>query len=328
MDSRSAAARIIDFREQRFKLSEIAGADTLRSCGRKEKKRIGNDLDASGSGMKVIAVPIECIAIRYERECEEETLAELAASISEYGVMHPISLRYIKGEDKPVYELISGARRLKAAELAGLTVIPAVVYDINENHYAVMSIIESLRSNSLHFIEEAEAYYFLMMEHGITQEELAYRIGKSQSTIANKIRLLKLPPPVKKIIREYDLSERHARALLKVRDEQLQLRALKTVCCKGFNVSKTEQLVGKLLERNIMPAKEDEFAALEAELSGDPYQIMIYEIKSFINGLKKDVEGLRRAGVITKAAQFDKEEYLEFVVRIPKAENGMKKRAH
>ncbi len=303
MKPKTANLKLIDFDEPRLK---VAGS----SCA-----------------LKVVSVPIEHIKFKYEQEHDSVALEELAESISEYGIMHPVSLRRTDSEDKQEYEIISGIRRVRAARLAGVSVIPAIIYEISADDFAIMSLLERLRRENLHFIEEAEMYYLLMMEYGMTQEELAYRVGKSQSTIANKIRLLKLPPLVKKIIQEHDLSERHARALLRIRDEQLQLRALKTVCSKNFNVSKTEQLVGKLLERKISPSHEARFSALEAELSGDPYQIMMCEIKAFINDLRKDVDGLRRAGIITKAAQFDRDEYLEFIVRIPKAENGMKKRA-
>ncbi len=291
-----------------------------------ERQKGALQVKEPNSPLNIVTVPVEAVVVKREKGFDSTALMDLSESIREYGVMQPISVRRLgkgsKGET--TYELIAGARRLNAAKMAGLRVIPAVIYDVDENDSAVMSLIDSLQSDSLHFIEEAEAYYFLMMEHGITQEELAYRVGKSQSTIANKIRLLKLPPLVKRIIHDYDLSERHARALLRIRDEQLQLRALKTICCKCFNVSKTEQLVAKLLERQIEAPGEDQFSALEAELSGDSYQVMLCEIKTFINDLRKDVDGLRRAGVITKAVQFDKEDYLEFVVRIPKAENGMK----
>lgn len=269
----------------------------------------------------VAAVPVSLIKMKQEKICDPVSLAELADSIREYGVLQPISVR-VAG---PGYELIAGARRLQAAKLVGLTVIPAMIYNINENDSAVMSLLENLQRENLHFIEEAEAYYCLMIEHGITQEDLAYRLGKSQSTIANKIRLLKLPPLVKRIISESGLSERHARALLRINDEQLQLRTLKTICSKNFNVSKTEQLISRILEKKVSSVREEDYDAVETEMINDSYQRMLYEIKSFISDLRKNVEGLKKAGVIVKAAQFDKDEYLEFVVRIPKNENGMKK---
>ena len=317
-------AYIIDYPEAEETAPVHTKSDT-------EKKRLipgrTNFLHVKSGGYhfssNVAAVPVSLIEMKREKACDPLSLAELADSIREYGVLQPISVR-IAGTG---YELIAGARRLQAAKLAGLTVIPAMIYNINENDSAVMSLLENLQRENLHFIEEAEAYYCLMMEHGITQEDLAYRLGKSQSTIANKIRLLKLPPLVKKIISESGLSERHARALLRINDEQLQLRTLKTICSKNFNVSKTEQLVSRILERKVSSVREEEYDAVESEMANDSYQLMIYEIKSFVSDLRKNVESLKKAGVIAKAAQFDKEEYLEFVVRIPKNENGMKKQA-
>jgi ParB family chromosome partitioning protein len=273
-----------------------------------------------------ILLPVDSVVIKYDRTYSDTALIDLALSIKDYGILSPIMVRKKVDGETFFYELISGVKRLKAAILAGVYYIPSVVCDVTEKDSEVMDIMSGLKEEAKHFIEEAETYYCLMIEHGITQEELACRIGKSQSTIANKIRLLKLPPRVKRIIIENNLSERHSRCLLKIRDEQLQLRALKTICNKKLKVSKTELFVGKILEKNLSAAREDQLAAVEAEISGDSYQVMMCEIRSFINDLKKDVDGLRRAGVITKAGQFDKDDYLEFIVRIPKAENGIKKR--
>lgn len=277
-------------------------------------------------GKKITEIPIDLIIIKHDRKYTADSVEELARSVREYGVLSPVKVREIDVGERSIYEIISGQRRLRAAVLSGLRTIPAIVCDITEHDSAVMGMMDDLADSDVHFIEEAEAYYCLMMEHGITQEELAYRMGKSQSTIANKIRLLKLPPRVKRIIAENNLSERHSRSLLRIGDEQLQLRALKTICNKKLNVSKTEMFVSKLLEKQVSASREDQFAAVEAEIAGDSYQVMMCEIRSFINDLKKEVDGLRRAGVITKAAQFDRDDYLEFVVRIPKAENGIKKR--
>lgn len=322
MSSQTTNAYVIDYRgaekNDPVHTAPVKGKKYLFT-GKPKLLRVKNGEDPLYS--KVAAVPVNQICVRHERAYDPAPLSELADSIREYGVLQPVSVRATGSG----YELIAGARRLQAAKLAGLTVIPAVIYNINEHDSAVMSLLENLQRDNLHFIEEAEAYYCLMMEHGIKQEDLAGRLGKSQSTIANKIRLLKLPPMVKKIIRECGLSERHARSLLRISDEQLQLRTLRTICNKNFNVSKTEQLVNKLLEKKVAPGHEEEYDAIETEIENDSYRIMLYEIKSFVGGLRKDVDNLKKAGVVAKAAQFDKEEYLEFVVRIPKQENGMKK---
>lgn len=279
----------------------------------------------SADYFRSVLIPIDAITVNNDKNYGEEELAEMALSIKCYGVLSPIKVKKKDDEEPPVYELISGVKRLKSSIMAGLCYIPAVVVNHNNDDVAVAKILAGLTEEK-HFMEVAETYYCLMMEYGITQEELACKLGKSQSTIANKIRLLKLPPRVKRIIIENNLSERHSRCLLKIHDEQLQLRTLKTICNKKLNVSKTELFIRKILEKNLSATREEQLMAVEAEISGDSYQIMMCEIRAFINDLKKDVDGLRRAGVITKAGQFDKDDCLEFIIRIPKVENGLKKR--
>jgi ParB family chromosome partitioning protein len=199
---------------------------------------------------KITYIPIENIRpnpYQPRRNFEHGALEELCKSIKEYGVIQPINVRKTKTNH---FELVSGERRLRASILAGLKEIPAIVIDVNENDLAIMALIENLQREDLGYMEEAEGYSNLIKDHGLTQEELAQKIGKSQSTIANKIRLLKLPPMVKKMLSDHQLTERHARALLKLHDEQLQLRVLKKVCEKGLNVKKTEELVQKAKENN------------------------------------------------------------------------------
>lgn len=150
-------------------------------------------------------------------------MEELCNSIKEYGVIQPINVRRTASKN---YELVSGERRLRASMMAGLKEIPAIIIEVNEDDLAIMALIENLQREDLGYMEEAEGYKNLINEHGLTQEELAQKIGKSQSTIANKIRLLKLSPMVKKILADNKLTERHARALLRLHDEQLQLKVL------------------------------------------------------------------------------------------------------
>jgi len=159
-------------------------------------------------------------------------------------------------------------------------------------------------------MEEAEGYNNLINDHGFTQEELARKIGKSQSTIANKIRLLKLPPLVKKILHDNNLTERHARALLKLHDEQLQLKVLKHVCEKGLNVKKTEDLVERAIEK---------YTRKQNEKKNKPQLTKaIKDIRIFVNTIKQAIELMRKSGVEAKAAQFDRGTYYEFIVRVPK----------
>ncbi|HOM02266.1 MAG TPA: nucleoid occlusion protein [Acetivibrio sp.] len=235
-------------------------------------------------------------------------LEELCESVKQYGVLQPINVRKISAN---MYELVAGERRLRAATMAGLTTIPCIVVDVNDNDSAVLALIENLQREDLSYMEEAEGYSNLINEHGFTQEELASKIGKSQSTIANKIRLLKLPPLVKKILADNNLTERHARALLKLHDEQLQLKVLKKVCEKGLNVKKTEELVEKAIEKYTMQ-KENE------KKGGVKFTKAIKDIRIFINTIKQAIILMKKSGVDVKAAQFDRGSYVEFVIRIPK----------
>lgn len=198
---------------------------------------------------------------------------------------------------------------------AGLKEIPAIVVDVGEDDSAILAMIENLQRENLSYMEEAEGYRNLIREHGLTQEELAQKIGKSQSTIANKIRLLRLSPTVKKILAENNLSERHARALLKLDNEQLQIKVLQKVCEKGLNVRKTEELVQKALEKYCSPPKSDEKGRVTKTIK---------DIRIFVNTIRQAIDTMKKSGVNARAAQIDRGEYLEFIVRIPKHEDLQK----
>lgn len=251
------------------------------------------------------------------------SLLELSDSIKEYGVLQPVNVRRLSNG---TYELVAGERRLKASQMAGLREIPAIVTEINDNDSAIIALIENLQREDLTFMEEAEAYYNLIIEHGLTQDELARKVGKSQSTVANKIRLLKLPPLIKKILYDNDLSERHARALLKLPDEQLQLKVLKIVCDRGYNVQKTEDLINRTIERYIKPSKSKPFnksPLIQKKEQKGKVKMVVKDIKIFVNTIRQTIYMLKNSGIEAKAAQFDRGEYIEFIIRIPKKENAL-----
>ncbi|MCY6372263.1 nucleoid occlusion protein [Clostridium ganghwense] len=174
----------------------------------------------------------------------EETISELAQSIEAYGIIQPLSVRKI-GELK--YELVAGERRLRAAKKLELKQVPVIVIEITDRDSAAIALLENLQRENLNYLEEAEAYHNLLKEHNYTQEQLANVIGKKQSTIANKMRLLKLDKEIRTILLENKLTERHARALLKLPDVKLQKKVLKNVIKKSLNVKKTEELINKEL---------------------------------------------------------------------------------
>jgi len=237
------------------------------------------------------------------------SLDELCESIKQYGVIQPINVRKAS---HGYFELISGERRLRAASLAGLKEIPAIIVSVDDNNSAVMALIENLQREDLSYLEEAEGYNSLICEHGLTQEVLAKKIGKNQSTVANKIRLLRLSPMVKKILTDNCLTERHARALLKLHDDQAQLKVLRQVCDKGLNVKKTEDLVERVIEK--LSKNED----LEEKDDIKKVHKAIKDIRIFVNTIRQAIEAMKKSGVNAKAAQLDRGEYVEFIVRIPK----------
>jgi len=234
-------------------------------------------------------------------------LEELCESIRQYGVIQPINVRKISMNH---FELVAGERRLRAAIMAGLKEIPAIVINITDNDSAVLALIENLQREDLNYLEEAEGYNNLINEHGFTQEELAQKIGKSQSTVANKIRLLRLSPLVKKILTDNNLTERHARALLKLHDEQLQLKVLRLVCERGLNVKKTEELIERVIEKYLKNGKDRE--------ANKKLNKTIKDIRIFVNTIRQAIDLMKKSGVNAKAAQIDRGEYIEFIIRVPK----------
>ncbi len=239
------------------------------------------------------------------KEFSTNAIEELSASIKEYGVLQPINVRRI-GKDN--YELIAGERRLRASKLAGMAQIPAIVIEVIEQDSAVIALIENLQREDLNFMEEAEGYFNLIHDHGITQEELAKKVGKKQSTIANKLRLLKLAPEVKEIILSNSLTERHARALLKLPDDILQKKALATVVKKSLNVKKTEELVEKMLNE-IASTQE---RPSEKRIRGK----MNYNI--YVNTIKNTYKEILKTGYNIEYNQEDKGEFVEIILKVPK----------
>jgi ParB family chromosome partitioning protein len=233
----------------------------------------------------------------------EEAIDELAQSIKNYGIIQPLTVRMIGSTH---YELVAGERRLRAAKSVGLDKVPAIIVDITESESATIALLENLQREDLNFIEEAEAYYNLIKDHNYTQEKLAESIGKKQSTIANKLRLLKLSDNVRKLIFDNRLTERHARALLKFQDEEDQLRILEIVIKKKLNVKATEQLI----ERELLKLASKEVAA-----DGKKRIKGIFNSKVYINTIKQVFD---KYGINAAYKSKELEDSIEVTIRIPK----------
>lgn len=259
--------------------------------------------------LAVIHIPVDRIApnpYQPRKEFSKNALEELSASIKQYGVLQPINVRCI-GDN--LYELISGERRLRATKLAGLQEIPAIVVEVVEQDSAVIALIENLQREDLNFMEEAEGYFNLINDHGITQEELAQKVGKKQSTIANKLRLLKLPKDIIQSILENGLTERHARALLKLPDETMQTKALKNIIKRQLNVKKTEEMIEKMLNEAAAAGQEQ---VVEKKIKGK----MNYKI--YINTIKNAYKEIIKSGYNVGYDQVDKGDYIEITLKVPK----------
>ena len=255
-------------------------------------------------------IPIERIRpnpYQPRKEFPKQTLEELSMSIREYGLLQPITVRRISND---IYELVAGERRLKASKMIGMKSIPAIVITTHERDSAILAMIENLQREDLHYFDEAVGYASLINDHGFTQEELAKKIGKNQSTIANKIRLLKLPESIKKLILMNNLTERHARALLRLPDDELKMKVVKQIIRKKYNVKDTEMLITRILSK------------LQLNESNSPKHMKVHrnygDTRIFINTIKKAVNMIKDYGLKPQITQKDYEDSIEIIVKIPK----------
>lgn len=234
---------------------------------------------------------------------DQAGLQELAASITQYGILQPLTVR--KRPDG--YELVAGERRLRAARLAGLKEVPCILLSVGEEESGMLALVENLQRRDLDFIEEAEGLSRLMRLYGLSQEQAAARIGKSQPAVANKLRLLRHTPAVLASIRENGLSERHARALLKLPDEKSCLNAIAVIVEKGFNVARTEQYIDALMETPPPPARRRGLG---------PF--ILRDVRLFLNTVDHNLDLIKNAGICADKTQEETDEEIVLTIRIPK----------
>ena len=240
------------------------------------------------------------------RVFSDNALEELATSILEHGLMQPITVRMI-GDS---YELIAGERRLKASKIAGLETIPAVVVEVTTKDSAVLALIENLQRENLNFLDESQAYQIIMQDYGYTQQELAGTLGKNQSTIANKLRILKLSPKVQNLLIENKLTERHARALLKLPNEEYQLKVLEKVIKQELNVKRTEQII----EQMLVEIKKDEMIQHKSNQKVKTY---IRDMRLVTNTITEAVNLIQKAGIDAKYTMKEHADSYEIRIKIP-----------
>ena len=266
-----------------------------------------------------------------------KAIDELIRSVEKHGIIKPI---YVRKTGSARYELLTGAKRLYAARMLKLETVPAKVFGDADS--MIKFLAESKRGEGgeaeLNFFEEAEWYKVIMTDKGFTQLDLSEKIGKSQSAIANKIRLLRLSAVVRKQITEAGLSERHARALLRMTDEKIQKMVLKSIVDNNFTAAQTDKLITaifkehglKIKRRNGKKEAEDKLRAETEIMKAIAGKILRSEskagcLRSLIEAVKTSAKRASEAGLVLAAGQRNKEEYIELVIRIPKAENGIMK---
>lgn len=237
---------------------------------------------------------------------DEEGLAELAASIRSCGILQPLTVRRA-GEG---YELVAGERRLRAARIAGLREVPCLVAQVGEEDSALLALMENLQRRDLDCWEEAQAIARLISRYGLSQEEAARRLGRAQPTVANKLRLLRLPEDVRALLRENGLTERHARALLRLQDPEVQRRAAGDIVRRGMNVAQAEAYVEKLLQS----------AQVTPPRGRSTY--IIKDVRLFLNSVDRGLHLMRQAGVDAGWDRQDTDREILLTIRIPKRTSG------
>lgn len=235
---------------------------------------------------------------------DSDGLQELAASIQNYGILQPLTVRRRNGE----YELVAGERRLRAAKLAGLTEVPCILLTVDEQQSSMVALVENLQRRDLDYIEEAEGLARLMRQYGLNQEQAAAKVGKSQSAVANKLRLLRHSPAVLAALRENGLSERHARALLRLPTEQERMAALAVIVKQQMNVAKTEEYIEALLTKKKQPEEPKKGIR----------KLIVRDVRLFLNSVNHSLDLIRGAGIRAEASQEETDSEIVLTIRLPK----------
>lgn len=250
---------------------------------------------------QVLLIPNEIIypnPNQPRRAFNQEELVNLAISIRMNGILQPITVR----ETEKGYEVVSGERRLRASRLAGLLSVPCIVIDVSNFKSAIYALIENLQRQNLGYFEEAAAIEKLMRDFGLSQDEVAKQLGKAPSTVSNKLRLLALPDEIKEKLCENGLSERHARALLRLPGEKIE-QAVEKIIEKRLNVTQTEEYIEELLTE-----KSNKRIT----------KTMFSDVKIFLKTINHAVDTMKKAGIRADIKKEEKEESFVYHIKIPK----------
>ena len=235
----------------------------------------------------------------------EDELSALSRSIAENGILQPLTVRKVSSTE---YELVAGERRLRAAVMAGLRKVPCIVVKCSDRESAVYALLENLQRADLGIFEEARGIAKLIRRYGLTQEQAAIKLGKTQSTIANKLRLLRLSEEEQEWMEKAGLSERHARALIRIENETVRREVLSRIITENLNVKQSERLVGIYLNSTPKPAR----------VKGNS-KAVIKDIRIFLNTINRAIDTMRLSGINAQSNKTDTEDFIEYTIRIPKS---------
>ena len=256
--------------------------------------------------MKVVQIPVSMISANPEQPrkvFKDSELEELTESIAEYGVLQPLIVKRAEGRR---FVLVAGERRLRAACLAGLKTVPAIVKEIQDREAALIALVENVQRENLNFLEEARAYKKLMEDFALTQGEIAKRVSKQQSTISNKIRILSLPEDIQEAVIQNGLTERHARALLRLTAQEDRKKVIQRVAANGLNVKQTEKLIEDFLEQKEAQNRKKE-------------RMKFINYKIYLNSLRHAYRSIQEVEKDASFSQKDCGEYVEVLIKIPKS---------
>lgn len=259
---------------------------------------------------KLIYLPLEKIFPNFSQPrkiFDEAKLYELAASIKENGILQPITVRRREGER---FEIVAGERRFRAARLIGLSKVPCIVKNYTDEKAFILSVIENIQRNNLTFFEEAMSFEKLIKDYGLTQEEVAARVGKTQSSVANKLRLLKLDENLRSIIVENNLTERHARCLLRLNSNEQREKVIKEIIAGNLNVAQTEALILSFSEENKKEEKKIN--------KGQRCMKLFKDMRIFSSTINQTIDMIRKTGLPVIADKKETDSFIEYTIRVEK----------
>lgn len=240
------------------------------------------------------------------KDFADEAILKLADSIRQYGIIQPLTVR----QTGDGYELISGERRLRASKELGMETVPCVIMNVNEMKSAEMSIIENLLREDLNIFEQAHAIEILIDTYDLTQEQIAKKLSNSQSFIANKLRLLRLGDEEREKILKNNLTERHARALLRIYDTDTRRKVLDRIIEEGLNVTRSEELIEKIIVSSKIEARDNM-----------PSVRTFKDVKSFYLAIDRAIDSVKNSGINIKSRRIENDEFTELTILIPKNES-------